>query len=67
MRFFSLRAMTMLFGVRSMNEIIPLDHAEMAYELTMSSKVRFRSVLKTVINLIKVILFSFFKEYVSLI
>jgi hypothetical protein len=48
----------MLFGVRSMNEIFPLDHGEIAYELMMSSKVRFKSVLKTAINLI--ILFSFF-------
>jgi D-arabinose 1-dehydrogenase-like Zn-dependent alcohol dehydrogenase len=36
-----------LSGVRSMNEIFALDHAEEAYELMMSSKVRFRSVLTT--------------------
>ncbi|MFL6342339.1 MAG: hypothetical protein ACJ72U_12440 [Nitrososphaeraceae archaeon] len=36
-----------LSGVRSMNEIFALHHAEEAYELMMSSKVRFRSVLTT--------------------
>jgi D-arabinose 1-dehydrogenase-like Zn-dependent alcohol dehydrogenase len=36
-----------LSGVRSMNEIFPLDHAEEAYELMMSGKARFRSVLTT--------------------
>jgi D-arabinose 1-dehydrogenase-like Zn-dependent alcohol dehydrogenase len=36
-----------LSGVRSMNEIFPLDHAEQAYELMMSGKARFRSVITT--------------------
>src|SRR5919198_341667 len=34
-------------GVRSMNEIFPLENAEDAYEKMMSSRVRFRSVLTT--------------------
>jgi D-arabinose 1-dehydrogenase-like Zn-dependent alcohol dehydrogenase len=34
-----------LSGVRSMNEIFPLENAEEAYERMMSGKVRFRSVL----------------------
>jgi D-arabinose 1-dehydrogenase-like Zn-dependent alcohol dehydrogenase len=38
-------AFSALSGVRSMNEIFPLDHAEEAYEMMMSGKVRFRSVL----------------------
>jgi D-arabinose 1-dehydrogenase-like Zn-dependent alcohol dehydrogenase len=38
-------AFSALTGVRSMNEIFPLDHAEEAYEMMMSGKVRFRSVL----------------------
>ena len=38
-------AFSALSGVRFMNEIFPLDHAEEAYEMMMSGKVRFRSVL----------------------
>ena len=42
---------TLLFsamsGVRSMNEIFPLERATEAYERTMSGKVRFRAVLTT--------------------
>lgn len=38
-------AFSALSGVRSMNEIFPLDAAEEAYEKMMSGKVRFRSVL----------------------
>jgi D-arabinose 1-dehydrogenase-like Zn-dependent alcohol dehydrogenase len=34
-----------LSGIRSMNEIFPLDHAEEAYDLMMSGNVRFRSIL----------------------
>jgi D-arabinose 1-dehydrogenase-like Zn-dependent alcohol dehydrogenase len=40
-------AFSALSGVRSMNEIFPLDAAEEAYEKMMSSRVRFRSVLTT--------------------
>jgi D-arabinose 1-dehydrogenase-like Zn-dependent alcohol dehydrogenase len=36
-----------LSGIRSMNEIFPLDHAEEAYNLMISGNVRFRSVLTT--------------------
>jgi len=36
-----------LSGVRSMNEIFPLENAEEAYEKMMTGKVRFRSVLTT--------------------
>jgi D-arabinose 1-dehydrogenase-like Zn-dependent alcohol dehydrogenase len=36
-----------LSGVRSMNEVFPLERASEAYELMMSGKVRFRSVLTT--------------------
>jgi D-arabinose 1-dehydrogenase-like Zn-dependent alcohol dehydrogenase len=36
-----------LSGVRSMNDIFSLDHAEEVYELMMSGKVLFRSVLTT--------------------
>ncbi len=36
-----------LMGVRSMNEIFPLEHASGAYELMMSGKARFRVVLTT--------------------
>jgi D-arabinose 1-dehydrogenase-like Zn-dependent alcohol dehydrogenase len=36
-----------LSGVRSMNEIFPLEQAAEAYELMMSGKVRFRAVLTT--------------------
>jgi D-arabinose 1-dehydrogenase-like Zn-dependent alcohol dehydrogenase len=32
-------------GVRSMNEVFPLERASEAYELMMSGKTRFRSVL----------------------
>jgi D-arabinose 1-dehydrogenase-like Zn-dependent alcohol dehydrogenase len=35
----------LLSGVRSMNEIFPLERAAEAYELMMSGKVRFRAVL----------------------
>ena len=40
-------AFSALSGVRSMNEIFPLEDAEEAYEKMMSGKVRFRSVLST--------------------
>jgi D-arabinose 1-dehydrogenase-like Zn-dependent alcohol dehydrogenase len=36
-----------LSGVRSMNEVFPLERAAEAYELMMSSKARFRCVLIT--------------------
>jgi D-arabinose 1-dehydrogenase-like Zn-dependent alcohol dehydrogenase len=36
-----------LSGVRSMNEIFPLERANEAYERMMSGKVRFRAVLTT--------------------
>ena len=36
-----------LSGVRSMNEVFPLERASEAYELMMSGKARFRSVLTT--------------------
>jgi D-arabinose 1-dehydrogenase-like Zn-dependent alcohol dehydrogenase len=36
-----------LTGVRSMNEIFPLEHAAQAYERMMSGKARFRVVLTT--------------------
>ena len=36
-----------LSGVRSMNEIFPLERATEAYELMMSGKARFRAVLTT--------------------
>jgi D-arabinose 1-dehydrogenase-like Zn-dependent alcohol dehydrogenase len=38
---------SMLTGVRSMNEIFPLERAAEAYELMMSGKARFRAVLTT--------------------
>jgi D-arabinose 1-dehydrogenase-like Zn-dependent alcohol dehydrogenase len=38
---------SLLSGVRSMNEIFPLERAAEAYELMMSGKVRFRAVLTT--------------------
>jgi D-arabinose 1-dehydrogenase-like Zn-dependent alcohol dehydrogenase len=38
---------SVLSGVRSMNEIFPLERAEEAYERMMSGKVRFRAVLTT--------------------
>jgi D-arabinose 1-dehydrogenase-like Zn-dependent alcohol dehydrogenase len=34
-------------GVRSMNQVFPLEHAPDAYELMMSGKARFRCVLRT--------------------
>jgi D-arabinose 1-dehydrogenase-like Zn-dependent alcohol dehydrogenase len=34
-------------GVRSMNEVFPLESASEAYELMMSGKARFRAVLTT--------------------
>jgi D-arabinose 1-dehydrogenase-like Zn-dependent alcohol dehydrogenase len=34
-------------GVRSMNEVFPLDRASEAYDLMMSGKARFRAVLTT--------------------
>jgi D-arabinose 1-dehydrogenase-like Zn-dependent alcohol dehydrogenase len=34
-----------LSGVRSMNEVFPLERASEAYELIMSSKAQFRAVL----------------------
>jgi D-arabinose 1-dehydrogenase-like Zn-dependent alcohol dehydrogenase len=36
-----------LSGVRSMNEIFPLERATQAYERMMSGKLRFRAVLTT--------------------
>ena len=39
-------AFSVLFGVRSMNELFPLDRAAEAYERMMSGKARFRVVLK---------------------
>jgi D-arabinose 1-dehydrogenase-like Zn-dependent alcohol dehydrogenase len=36
-----------LSGVRSMNEVFPLECAAEAYDLMMSGKVRFRAVLTT--------------------
>ena len=38
---------SVLSGVRSMNEIYPLEHAAEAYESMMSGKARFRCVLTT--------------------
>jgi D-arabinose 1-dehydrogenase-like Zn-dependent alcohol dehydrogenase len=38
---------SVLSGVRSMNEIFPLEHATEAYERMMSGKARFRAVLTT--------------------
>jgi D-arabinose 1-dehydrogenase-like Zn-dependent alcohol dehydrogenase len=38
---------SVLSGVRSMNEVFPLERASEAYESMMSSKVRFRAVLTT--------------------
>jgi alcohol dehydrogenase/propanol-preferring alcohol dehydrogenase len=40
-------AFSVLFGVRSMNELLPLDRASEAYERMMSGKARFRVVLTT--------------------
>jgi D-arabinose 1-dehydrogenase-like Zn-dependent alcohol dehydrogenase len=36
-----------LTGVRSMNEVFPLERAADAYELMISGKARFRAVLTT--------------------
>ncbi|MGA8912027.1 MAG: hypothetical protein WB443_04125, partial [Nitrososphaeraceae archaeon] len=38
---------SVLSGVRSMNEVFPLERAPEAYELMMSGKARFRVVLTT--------------------
>jgi D-arabinose 1-dehydrogenase-like Zn-dependent alcohol dehydrogenase len=38
---------SVLSGVRSMNEIFPLERASEAYERMMSGKTRFRAVLTT--------------------
>ncbi len=38
---------SVLTGVRSMNEVFPLDRAAEAYERMMSGKARFRVVLTT--------------------
>ena len=38
---------SVLSGVRSMNEVFPLDRASEAYDLMMSGKARFRAVLTT--------------------
>jgi len=38
---------SVLSGVRSMNEVFPLERAPEAYERMMSGKVRFRAVLTT--------------------
>ena len=38
---------SVLTGVRSMNEIFPLERAAEAYEHMMSGKARFRAVLTT--------------------
>jgi D-arabinose 1-dehydrogenase-like Zn-dependent alcohol dehydrogenase len=38
---------SVLTGVRSVNEVFPIERAAEAYELMMSSKVRFRAVLTT--------------------
>jgi D-arabinose 1-dehydrogenase-like Zn-dependent alcohol dehydrogenase len=40
-------AFSALSGVRSMNEVFPLERASEAYGLMMSGKARFRSVLIT--------------------
>ena len=40
-------AFSVLFGVRSMNELFPLDRAAEAYDRMMSGKARFRVVLTT--------------------
>jgi D-arabinose 1-dehydrogenase-like Zn-dependent alcohol dehydrogenase len=37
----------MLTGVRSMNEVFPLERAAEAYDRMMSGNVRFRAVLTT--------------------
>jgi D-arabinose 1-dehydrogenase-like Zn-dependent alcohol dehydrogenase len=38
---------SVLSGVRSMNQVFPLEHAPDAFELMMSDKARFRCVLTT--------------------
>jgi D-arabinose 1-dehydrogenase-like Zn-dependent alcohol dehydrogenase len=38
---------SVLSGVRSMNEVFPLERAQEAYDLMMRGKVRFRAVLTT--------------------
>lgn len=38
---------SVLFGVRSMNEVFPLERAAEAYDHMMSGKARFRCVLTT--------------------
>jgi D-arabinose 1-dehydrogenase-like Zn-dependent alcohol dehydrogenase len=38
---------SVLSGVRSINEVFPLDRASEAYDLMMSGKARFRAVLTT--------------------
>lgn len=38
---------SVLTGVRSMNEVFPIERAAEAYELMMNGKVRFRAVLTT--------------------
>ena len=38
-------AFSVLSGVRSMNEVFPLDRAAEAYDHVMSGKARFRAVL----------------------
>ena len=40
-------AFSVLTGVRSMNELFPLDRAAEAYDRMMSGKARFRMVLTT--------------------
>jgi D-arabinose 1-dehydrogenase-like Zn-dependent alcohol dehydrogenase len=40
-------AFSVLSGVRSMNEVFPLDRAAEAYDDMMSGKARFRAVLTT--------------------
>jgi len=39
--------LSVLTGVRSMNELLPLDRAGEAYDRMMSGKARFRVVLTT--------------------
>jgi D-arabinose 1-dehydrogenase-like Zn-dependent alcohol dehydrogenase len=41
---------SVLSGIRSINEVFPLEHAAEAYESMMSGKVRFRAVLTTTGN-----------------
>lgn len=44
---FTRHSFSVLSGVRSMNEIFPIERAAEAYELMMSGKARFRAVLTT--------------------